>query len=55
MLEAEFHRENLLVTPLIALGLIGCDNPECAADLHGIAIELGWLFWTVRIGIPLWV
>jgi hypothetical protein len=52
-IEAEFHNCNMLIAPLVSLCLLECQNPECPRDMCGIGLELGWLFWTVRIGVQL--
>lgn len=50
MFELTFHKENLLITPLVAFRLLVCENEDCEA-VHGMGLEIGWLFWTVRIAV----
>ena len=47
MFEAEFHREFLALLPVANVIPIVCEDCE---EVHGIGLELGWLFWSVRLG-----
>lgn len=51
MSEFHCHWETLLVLPLVAVCEIGCTDEECLLH-HGYGIEIGWLFFTMRIGWP---
>lgn len=50
MFDFLYDPRRVWLVPVVAVSTVECDNPDCEGT-HGLALEIGWLFWVVRVGV----